>query len=388
MIVAMVLIGWLVVGKVLWMKGLWTKLLLMSLGAGAYLFWVILGLSPALAWLVAPLDQRINSPWPLRAWPSTRMFLGGELALMGGVILATLPVNPGGILRILLLPILAHAVIFLRWSDVALFTVLSNGIFWHLHSQTRAGVGIAGFLLECGTTITFTYLWISAERFRAATERIATDLAVANRELGAYAIQAEELAEVRERNRLAREIHDSLGHYLTVVRVQLEAALALPEVDAKSAVNKAHTLAGEGLREIRNSVGTLRASPLDQRTLCEALLALVSEHECGGLKVQIEVLGTERDLSTAVNLTLYRAAQEGLTNVRKHAPGTSPRLTLDFRNNNTIRLMVSDDGPGSISPAGGFGLLGLRERSALLGGSLCIQTNPNEGFTLTIELPL
>ena len=106
-----------------------------------------------------------------------------------------------------------------------------------------------------------------------------------------------------------------MGHYLTVVRVQLEAALAVHERGpdlAMDAVRKAQALVGEGLREIRNSIAALRAAPLERRTLCEALLALVAESEAGGLAVRMEVQGTERELSAAAGLTLYRAAQEGL----------------------------------------------------------------------------
>ena len=220
--------------------------------------------------------------------------------------------------------------------------------------------------------------------------QMASELADANRHLGAYAAQAEELAAARERNRLAREIHDTLGHYLTVVRVQLEAALAVHERGpdlAMDAVRKAQALVGEGLREIRNSIAALRAAPLERRTLCEALLALVAESETGGLAVKMEVQGAERELSAAASLTLYRAAQEGLTNVRKHAAGARPRLLLAFGSTDTVSLTVSDDGPGSETTNGGFGLLGLRERAALLGGKFSTRTAPGSGFTLTIELP-
>jgi signal transduction histidine kinase len=189
---------------------------------------------------------------------------------------------------------------------------------------------------------------------------------------------------------MAREIHDSLGHYLTVVQVQLEAALAVHDREperAMDAVRKAQSLVGEGLREIRNSIAALRAAPLERRTLCEALLALVTESESSGLTVKMEVQGIERELSAASGLTLYRAAQEGLTNVRKHAPGARPRLLLAFHSADWVSLTVSDDGPGCETPEGGFGLLGLRERAALLGGSFSTKTAPGQGFTLTIELP-
>jgi signal transduction histidine kinase len=99
------------------------------------------------------------------------------------------------------------------------------------------------------------------------------------------------------------------------------------------------------------------------------------------------VLGTERDVSAAAGLTLYRAAQEGLTNVRKHAPGARAHLVLQFHSSEAVSLSVSDDGPGSLSTDGGFGLLGLRERAALLEGTFSTRTAPGEGFSLAIQLP-
>jgi signal transduction histidine kinase len=178
--------------------------------------------------------------------------------------------------------------------------------------------------------------------------------------------------------------------YLTVVHVQLEAALATHHRGsglALDAVQKAQSLAGEGLREIRSSIAALRAAPLERRTLCEALLALVAECESAGLSVKIDVQGTERELTAGAGLTLYRAAQEGLTNVRKHAGGAGARLLMDFRPADAVRLTVSDDGPGADSTDRGFGLLGLRERAALLGGTFSTQTSPGGGFSLTLELP-
>ena len=103
------------------------------------------------------------------------------------------------------------------------------------------------------------------------------------------------------------------------------------------------------------------------------------------------VRGTERTLSPAAGLTLYRAAQEGLTNVRKHARGAAAHLLVDFTAAPPVRLTLHDDGPGADgSPAAasaGFGLAGLRERAALLGGTLDTRTAPGAGFTLTMELP-
>lgn len=389
-LIGMVILLLLVLARELAARELWLKLVIVSLGAVSYLAWALLGIAPVMEQVLHPVDTAHATQWPARAWPGTLVFLTVELLIAVGIIFAALPVNPAGVLRILLLPILAHAVIFLRGPGIAVMAALCAGVYLATLTRPMTGGGPVGFLIEGAFTIVCMHMVVSTQKGRAEIERMAEELAEANRHLGAYAAQAEELAAARERNRIAREIHDSLGHYLTVVRVQLEAALAMHDRGpglALDAVRKAQALVGEGLREIRTSIAALRAAPLESRTLCEALLALVSESEAAGLPVKMEVRGTERELSAAAGLTLYRAAQEGLTNVRKHAAGSGARLLMDFRSSELVSLTVSDDGPGAESSSGGFGLLGLRERAALLGGNFSTRTAPGEGFNLTLELP-
>jgi signal transduction histidine kinase len=371
-------------------RELWLQLAIVTVGVVAYLTWGLLGVVPFTDLVLRPGDARRISQWPTRAWPGTWQFFAVELTLATCVILAALPVNPSGILRIVLLPVLAHSAIFLRWRGIAVTVSLCAAIYLYALARPETGGGPVGFLIEGTFTVVCMNLVVSTLKSRMEMERMAAELAAANRHLGAYATQAEELAAARERNRLAREIHDSVGHYLTVVRVQLEAALAMHHRGsglALDAVQKAQSLAGEGLQEIRNSIAALRAAPLESRTLCEALLALVAECESAGLSVNIDVQGTERELTAGAGLTLYRAAQEGLTNVRKHAAGAGARLLIDFRPPEAVRLTVSDNGPGAESTDRGFGLLGLRERAALLGGTFSTQTSPGGGFSLTLELP-
>ncbi len=378
----------LVIGWNLVLQHDWQKLGLVALGAAIYVTWALLGLVPVMEQVLRPADAGELPRWPARAWPRTWIFLVVEVFLAVGIMAAALPDNPGGILRVLLFPVLSHSVMFLRWPGITAMAALCCGIYYQAFDWN--GGGALGFLIESLFNIVCMHMVVSAQKGRTEVERMASKLADANRHLGAYATQAEELAAARERNRVAREIHDSLGHYLTVVQVQLEAALAVHDREPESAmeaVRKAKGLVGEGLREIRTSIDTLRAAPLERRTLCEALLALVAESEATGLAVKMELRGVERELSAAAGLTLYRAAQEGLTNVRKHAAGSSARLLLTFHDKDSVSLVVGDDGPGAEGTDGGFGLLGLRERAALLGGSFSAETAPGEGFTLTLELP-
>jgi signal transduction histidine kinase len=238
-----------------------------------------------------------------------------------------------------------------------------------------------------GTGIVFVVVFTRV----AASEREArTALAEANQRLRDNAAQVEELATTKERNRLAREIHDSLGHYLTVVNVQIGAAQAILERDRPRALDhlsKAQALTQEGLAEVRHSVAALRASPTEGRPLPNALAKLAEQWNAAGLRTELVVAGTIRTLSPQINLTLYRAAQEALTNAGKHAHATRVDLDLDYRDEGFVRLTVKDDGVGSNNSEGGFGLLGVRERVLLLNGVVRVDTEAGKGFALIVELP-
>ncbi|MCB9434615.1 MAG: sensor histidine kinase [Ardenticatenaceae bacterium] len=239
--------------------------------------------------------------------------------------------------------------------------------------------------------IIFVQLVLSADEQRHKAEQLATDLEAANHQLAAYAAQAEELATTKERNRIAREIHDTLGHYLTVVNMQIKAAQAVmaqqPE-KAQDVLQKAQKLTEEGLTAVRQSVSALRDSPLGQKSLSVALADLLAETENSGIVTQFDIAGQPRPLDAKLDLTLYRAVQEGLTNIRKHARASRVDLLLDYRAADQVQLQIKDNGVGTaVSPTNGFGLLGLRERVHLLGGRLETETTPGNGFKLVITLP-
>jgi signal transduction histidine kinase len=224
---------------------------------------------------------------------------------------------------------------------------------------------------------------------RERAERLTAELEQANVQLAAYATQAEELAMTQERNRLAREIHDNLGHTLTIVNVQIEAARVVMRSDpdrALDALNKAQELAQKGLAGVRESVAALRESPVSNRTLGEAIASLVKESQSSGIVTEFEVTGEPLPLENKVALALYRAAQEGLTNMRRHARASRVDILLAFQPGQ-VRLQVRDNGVGAAETNGGFGLLGIRERVQLLGGKLEIRTSVGEGFSLSATVP-
>src|SRR5262249_32785831 len=230
-----------------------------------------------------------------------------------------------------------------------------------------------------GTGIVFVAVFTRV----AASERDARNaLAEANQLLRDHATQVEELATTKERNRLAREIHDSVGHYLTVVNVQIGAARTVLDQDRTRALehlSKAQSLTQEGLAEVRHSVAALRASPTESRPLPEALTLLVDQWRAAGLNANVHVSGAVRPLTPRANLTLYRAGQEALTNVAKHANATTVDVRLNY-GDDRIRLTIKDNGVGANNSEGGFGLFGIRERVQLLNGTVRVSTDAGKGF--------
>ncbi len=282
---------------------------------------------------------------------------------------------------------------------LGLSVLLAVGITYGLFGFTKLYLYInlipwfAGLIFVSGTVM----LAKREEEARNRSEALLTELSAAHQQLRTYAEQAEELATIRERNRIAREIHDSLGHYLTIVNVQLETALAWRSRDADRAdraVSEAKRLASEALTDVRRSVASLRPSALDTLALDEAITAQVADfREHSGLPVDLRIEGDSSSCSQAAGLALYRAVQEGLTNIRKHAAAKQVAVYLRF-GPTTTELTITDDGrglPQSMAPAtssdGGFGLLGLRERMALLGGTLDIRAGANGGTELQAMVP-
>lgn len=236
-----------------------------------------------------------------------------------------------------------------------------------------------------------TQFRLNEQQARERAEKLTMELEAANHRLAEYASQAEELAAVRERNRLAHEIHDNLGHYLTIINVQIEAAGILLDSDpdrTRQALDKAHEFIRKGLVSVRESVSSLRASPVENRSLREALATLIDETQTSGIDVAFNVLGAPRAIEEKVALTFYRVAQEALTNVRKHAHATHVDVELDLSQLDGIGLLVRDNGMGAADTSGGFGLLGIRERVHLLGGTCHIETRIGKGFYLQVVVPV
>jgi two-component system NarL family sensor kinase len=208
--------------------------------------------------------------------------------------------------------------------------------------------------------------------------------------------QAAHLAALEERNRIAREIHDTVAQGLTAITLHLEAAEAFGEHEPAKAlrnVRLALSLARTNLEDVRRSVLDLRAAPLESHTLPEALRLLLKNfaNETGARTTFSAEPGIER-LPSAVEMGLYRIAQEALSNVRKHAAAHAVELRL-VTSPGEIRLQVEDDGKGfdleAIQRDGetGFGLKGMNERAHLLGGHIEVFSRPGQGAQIEVIVP-
>jgi two-component system NarL family sensor kinase len=203
------------------------------------------------------------------------------------------------------------------------------------------------------------------------------------------------LGALEERNRLAREIHDTLAQGLTAVALQLESADVMLETGTgpervRQTVQQALSLTRANLEEARRSVLDLRAAPLEGRSL-EAALAILAKKQASeaGFKVRFEAVGGNRPLLVRTEVGLYRIAQEALSNIVQHAQAAHVFLRLSITTTE-VTMIIEDDGQG-FDPAeiakNRYGLIGMNERVSLLGGQLHIESGPGAGTRLVVTIP-
>ncbi|MFJ5262162.1 sensor histidine kinase [Streptomyces sp. NPDC088387] len=245
-----------------------------------------------------------------------------------------------------------------------------NDDAWLTTGVTVAGLSLAGYALR-----------LDAEA-RGSAQRLLVQ------ERAARAAEAESAA-LAERGRIAREIHDVLAHSLSAQLVHLEAARLLIEGGADrekilERVVAARGMARDGLAETRQALSALRG----ELTPLEDFLTELVRTTDGAAGTQVTITGERRPLPAETSQAVRRVAQEALTNARKHAPGAKVRMCLDYGERD-VTLDVRDSGgsPGELAGSGaGYGLLGMRERAELLGGSL--RAGPEEeGFVVTLKVP-
>ncbi len=281
-----------------------------------------------------------------------------------------------------------------------------------LYSQIVAPLTVKGSSIGCLNLDTFgepafseadlALLQAMANQAAVAIENARLFAAIAEsreqlRTLSAQIVQAQE----EERRRLARELHDEIGQALTAITLDLGMlAQLIPKSDERlqRALEDAQTLSQNALEEVRRLSVELRPAILDDLGLVPALRWTLDRHmERTGAQGRFEVIGLEGRLPGEIETVCYRAVQEALTNVARHASARSIAVRLELeRDGRTVHLTISDDGVGfdvrqalhRAQVGGSLGLLGLRERVELLGGHLDIRSRPGRGTTVEVRLPV
>ena len=383
-----------------WVDGFWAVVLLVACAV-----WIVADNEPSFASRVAavPLSCALALVVALRRRAPERMLL---VALGTGLaqLALNVPTNPGN-----------------AAFPVIIYTCASNGARWSSRLALTAGLAAAPVSMirwpphdENSTvwttliqtfflTVIFALSWVIGDRLRTRRAYYA-ELEERNARLHREREAQSRAAVAAERARIARELHDVVAHNVSVMVVQADGAAyvldAAPD-QAKQALATISSTGRQALAEMRRLLGLLRAGDdaggeYVPQPGVDQLADLIDQVRGAGLPVRFEVAGDARPLSSGVELTAYRIVQEALTNVRKHGgDGASASVLLGF-GDAALDLLIEDDGRGArheLYEQGGRdglgqGLIGMRERIGMIGGTLDAGPRPGGGFRISAVLPL
>lgn len=281
-----------------------------------------------------------------------------------------------------------------------------GAVWWHQHDWYLNTLSVFLAIIYCFGVV-FVVLMARVVRLekagrlreqasRVQAEELLAEVEYAHRQLQVYAERVAELATTEERNRVAREIHDGLGHALIAINVQLEKALVYYDKhpqEALQAISDAKQVVKDALQDVRRSVRALRTEQ-EPFACTQKITLLVEQLRKNALEVDFEVTGSEKQFSNPARMTLYRVAQEGFTNIQKHAQASRVEVSLHFTEEEA-RLSIRDNGCGfeaerilqqKAMPLGGYGLRGIRERIELVGGTFHLESQADRGTQLSVTV--
>jgi glucose-6-phosphate-specific signal transduction histidine kinase len=297
---------------------------------------------------------------------------------------------------IILLPILMIGYLLTRktaiWTIPLFVVLLPANRYWTMDSQFTFFLQYIDILLFFGIGVGFNIISKSQKRYKQLLEENMKQFELIqqqNKALEQYAAEVEKLALFEERNRMARDLHDSIGHHFTSVTVGLDAISYMVESHPKLAVEKIHHLAEiarTGLAEVRRTIHQI-APPDDDLNLTVQLERLLTEFGVTtGTKVDYTVIGTEPVLAPHLKLTLVRCLQESITNAKRHGDAEAIQATLHFFDE-MVKLEIYNNGKRMDTRKLGFGLSSMKNRLEELNGELIIK-NEIEGVTVICTLPI
>lgn len=296
----------------------------------------------------------------------------------------------GRIVVVVVTPTLALLTLFLRNPTIGL-VVRAGGQVSNIEPEQLDNVVLLLRLLSTlpiGLILAFGLLLINSLQAESQSRE---KLALAHNQLRQYALRIEDQATLQERNRIAREIHDAVGHALTAQSIQLENALLFLQTEpskARAFLTEARQLGTQALKEVRQSVATLRSNPLVGQHLPEAIATLVSNFQATTAIAPECHIHLTHSLPPEISNAIYRIFQESLTNIAKHANATE--VTLSLQGSNTvIHFLVNDNGEGFDPEQNttGFGLKGIQERIVALGGEFDLVSQPGCGCLIIGQIP-
>ena len=234
-------------------------------------------------------------------------------------------------------------------------------------------------------SLLFYILSAITERHRIEEELRMTSQA--NRELNSYLALSEKIAEDRERKRIAREIHDTLGHALTGISAGIDAVKVLVDIDtnrAKEQLNNVSVVVRDGIRDVRGSLNKMRPGALENNTLKEALIKIIREYEAiSNLEIHLLYKWDNIDLDIAKEDIVFRVIQESITNSVRH--GHAKTIWIELLEEESYVMTIQDDGVGFDELHYGYGLKQMQERLMIIGGSVRFENR--DGFYTHIEIP-
>jgi signal transduction histidine kinase len=363
-----------------WFSWIFTGILFLYLSWG----W----LRRQLGTLYLPIALTLASTWPVFADAADNVIRARQ-GLPGAY-------DPGRILVWLILPLLLVSAQY-RMRTMLLFTVITSVLPVLLAFLTRVGATAIRDYGSQGVVRLFLFTMVGyvIVRLTTAQRRQREELAEKNVQLAHYAATLEQLTISRERNRLARDLHDTLAHTLSAINVQLNALDVLWDSSpdgARQKLKQTQELTRSGLDEARRALHALRASPIDELGLALALQRTAqTAAERAGVELSLALSQQLSGVPPDIEQHLYRVAEEALNNIVRHARARHVGLALE-RTAAALTLTIRDDGsgfdPSQMPPDGHFGLVGMKERAALVNGSLEIQSQPGRGTIVQLSVPL